>query len=246
MNRRQKIVFMLRVCIEYWPESCFILACFGAVLGAVLHYGFGVPQNSPWLLISVICVMPGLLALSIACFILPIFAVVLGPLTMVFSTLVVGRRDSTLLTVVDVVWVFVKKIVPRLFVIAAVFVASYLLRGRPVFFLIPLGISLLLVHSFPPRIETLYILKKTGDPKQDRSNFINLLKASKDKDSGEYRVGQSIAVKSYATSFLLRYWHQFRSQQNCDEYEVFLHSKSKKDYNSHYLMLVEMGYGDEA
>lgn len=143
---------------------------------------------------------------------------------------------------VDIFWFITKKILPRIILIAAVFMVAFALRGSQYFFFLPLILAIILVYRFPPAIESLYILKKSGIPEKDKAVFLDLLRVSKDKISGVYRVGDSTVVKSYFKPFIRRYWNEFKSNHDQNAYEVFLHSKSKKEYNEHYVMLIELGY----
>jgi len=98
-------------------------------------------------------------------------------------------------------------------------------------------------------VETLYIVKKTSIPKKDKSVFFDLLKASKDKTSGIYHIGESVVVKSYYRPSVIRYLNEFRSTHDMNEYDVTYHRYSKKGHRNHYFLLLNSGYesgGEEA
>jgi hypothetical protein len=106
----------------------------------------------------------------------------------------------------------------------------------------PLVLSAILVWHFPLAVETLYIVKKTSIPKKDKSVFFDLLKASKDKTSGMYHIGESVVVKSYYRPSAIRYLNEFRSTHDLNEYEVTYQKYPKKEYQNHYFLLLNSGH----
>jgi hypothetical protein len=119
---------------------------------------------------------------------------------------------------------------------------AFALRASDSFFLLPLVFGIAFMARFPPPIETLYIVKKSSEGQKDDRSIIDLLQASKDNHSGIYRVGESVAVKSYHKPFLGRYIAEFALTHDMRAYEVIHHSMSKKGYRDHYDLLLRLGY----
>jgi len=154
----------------------------------------------------------------------------------------VYQPEFAIFKIIDVCWFFLKKVLPRAVLVSAIFLLDFYFREERWFFLMPLVLSSLLIWHFPPVVETLYIVKKTSISKKDKGVFFDLPKASKDKTSGMYRIGESVVVKSYYRPLVIRYLNEFRSTHDMNEYDVTYHRYHKKGYQDHYFLLLNSGY----
>jgi hypothetical protein len=164
---------------------------------------------------------------------------------------------SVLIRLVDISWFLLKKIVPRIIIILGIswVVKSFLYDAYlaycyeantetywTIIFIFAFVVAGLTFYHFPPSVEAIYFLENTGIKDKDEAIFIELLKVSKDKISGIYKVENSFAIKSLFRTVANRNYFKLRTQYNFKNYEKFLHSKTKKEYESHYYMMMEIAY----
>lgn len=96
----------------------------------------------------------------------------------------------------------------------------------------------LIYHFIPPAVDTVYVVKKTGDREADDILMLKLLRASKDTYSGIYTLGGSLVIKSYlgrAVKFLSR----LKERHDFTGHEVSRQVKSIKGFNDEYHKLLD-------
>jgi hypothetical protein len=96
----------------------------------------------------------------------------------------------------------------------------------------------LIYHFIPPTVDTVYVIKKTGDPEADEALRLKLLRASKDSYSGIYALEGSLVIKSYlgrAVKFLSR----LKERHDLTGHEVSRQVKSIKGFNDEYHKLLD-------
>ncbi len=98
--------------------------------------------------------------------------------------------------------------------------------------------SFLIYYFLPPSVDTIYIIKTTGDKKTDEINILKLLRASKDSYSGIYTLDNSFVIKSYYGK-ALDYYDKLKEKHNFEGYDVFRNVKSIKEFNEEYCKMLE-------
>jgi hypothetical protein len=96
----------------------------------------------------------------------------------------------------------------------------------------------LIYHFIPPTVDTVYVVKKTGDREADEVLMLKLLRASKDSYSGIYSLEGSLVIKSYlgrAVKFLSR----LKERHDLTGHEVSRQVKSIKGFNEEYHKLLD-------
>jgi hypothetical protein len=111
----------------------------------------------------------------------------------------------------------------------------------------------LIFYYMPPGIDTIYAVRKTGDPDQDKAALLKLLRCSKDSASGIFSLGESFVIKnSYGQA--TRTYLKLKDRYPLEGYEIIRASRSKKGFQQEYCQLldtvawrlVEEKYGSEA
>jgi len=96
----------------------------------------------------------------------------------------------------------------------------------------------LIYHFLPPAVDTVYAVKKTGDPEVDDLVMLKLMRASKDTYSGIYTLGGSLVIKSYLGR-AVKYLARLKEKHDLAAHEVSRQVKSIRGFNAEYHKLLE-------
>ena len=149
-----------------------------------------------------------------------------------------------------------RKIVPRviLAVVLSLLFASidnYASLDEVITFVLFFG--LLIFYYLPPTIDTLYLIKKTGDQEPEDATLLKLLRSSKDSRNGIYTLNGSLVIKSYYGK-TVKYYEKLAEGRNLEGCELIRQVKSRQGFQEEYCKLlesvawklVEERYGPEA
>jgi len=96
----------------------------------------------------------------------------------------------------------------------------------------------LIFFYLPPTIDTLYLLKKSGDPELDQATLLKLLQASKDSFSGVFALNGSLVIKSYYGQ-AVDYYEKLKEKRSFEGYEEIRQVKSRQGFQEEYCKLLE-------
>lgn len=144
---------------------------------------------------------------------------------------------------IDIFVFFVKDLLPRL-IVALIFMlicrAIIEETGLPALYLYFLLSAAFLFYLFPFTVKTYYLIEK--NKKDDNRFFVEILKKTKDKSRGVYNHGNSLAIKSYFKSRIIRFINKFFEYHEPKNFVIIFHSKPKREYQDHYYFLVDLEY----
>jgi hypothetical protein len=96
----------------------------------------------------------------------------------------------------------------------------------------------LIYHFLPPTVDTVYVVKKTGNHEVDDVVMLKLMRASKDTCSGIFTLGGSFVIKSY-WGRAVKYPTRLKEKHDFAEHEVSREVKSIRGFNEEYDQLLD-------
>ena len=93
-------------------------------------------------------------------------------------------------------------------------------------------------YYLPSAIDTVYVLKKTGDAEKDDLALLPLLKESKDTRDGIFAAGGSLVIKS-SYGLAVKCYERLKENQDFTGWEVSRQTQSKKFFNKQYYDLLD-------
>lgn len=98
--------------------------------------------------------------------------------------------------------------------------------------------GLLIFYLLPPAVDSLYLIRQTGNNDLDDLIILKLLQASKDSSSGIYMLDGSFVVKSYYGK-AMKYYDKLKEKYDFKGYDIFRQSKPIKAFNEQYYKVLE-------
>ena len=110
----------------------------------------------------------------------------------------------------------------------------------------------LIYHFLPPSVDTVYVIKQTGNQEVDAVVRLKLMRASKDTYNGIYTLGDSLVIKSY-WGRAVKYLTDLKKKHDFAGHEVSRQVKSIRGFNEDYKQLLDdvawkliaVQYGDD-
>ena len=96
----------------------------------------------------------------------------------------------------------------------------------------------LIYHFLPPTVDTVYVIKQTGNQEVDGIVRLKLMRASKDTYSGIYTLGDSLVIKSY-WGRAVKYLTGLKEKHDFAGHEVSRQVKSIRGFNEEYNRLLD-------
>jgi hypothetical protein len=133
------------------------------------------------------------------------------------------------------------KIIPRIivaFLLAALF--AFLDRRTDVFEFTAFSLlfGFFVFYYLPPAIDTVYVLKKTGDEEKDDLLLLQLLKASKDSRDLIFAAEGGLVIKS-SYELAVKCYEKLRENHDFSGWEVSRQTQSKQFFHTQYYDLLE-------
>jgi hypothetical protein len=96
----------------------------------------------------------------------------------------------------------------------------------------------LIYHFLPPSVDTVYVIKATGNQEVDAVVRLKLMRASKDSYDGIYILGDSWVIKSY-WGRAVKYLTDLKEKHDFSGHDVSRQVKSIRGFNEEYNRLLD-------